>query len=1011
MHAIVIDSTGYLWLATNAGLSRYDGHTFKVYRHNPSDTNSIADNRVTSLHVDAQNRIWMGTEANGVDCFDRTTEKFTHYTTANGLGSNFVSGFLRTDYYGNLIVLHYEQDIPADIIMPKAGNRQTGATAFEVKKLTEVYPGIAKTTGSKPIPFFCFTATGDMWYYTYDSIYHLTAEALKTGGPYEVFEKPRYRTGAAYVLEFFLDKSKRNLYLPDSNRMSVYNEAEKKFVPCMQLPPGYSYFGRPFMDNDGRVWCALENGKLIRTNAAFNIAEVIELTTPAEIKGGLPSMRFWLQDKFGNIWIGTNGFGFIKINTRRDLFKHIPENGVDYDKLKLWQQRVIKPGEKAVYDPSFPRRWATVLSKINLDKDKFELPGGPFNIACDSNGCFWVHCPKNNDASVFLVKINPANNTRQTMAERHGDISKKHFLPLIVDRDNDLWYSERSMTNTVKLFHFTQSTGKEDTFVFPVKNVPREREFVRDWYEDTDDRLWLATQQGLFCFNKRTYTWQTFQPVPGSKDAIASESLLNICADPAMPGRYLWIGTAGAGLCKMDKATGKFTTYTTAHGLPDDIVYTIQSDKHNNLWIGTGNGLCWFKPATLQAISYSRADGIPGSDFNTGEYSKAANGELYFGFVDSYIYFNPEDFYKLTPPAQMAITRLKLLNKPVNYPPDANDANAFSLAKPIEHAQELVFNYDQRMISFTFSLLDFTNPVANKYKYILEGLNDNWIDNGNGNEAVFTNLSPGNYTFKVLGQSSTGTWAVNAATVNITILPPWWATWWFRSIIVLTVAGMLYALYRYRLQQALRLEQIRNQIAQDLHDEIGSTLSSISLYSAVMRNSLDAPPENTRSILNKIIQSTTQMLESMNDIVWTIKADNDSFEQVVNRMRAFAVNMTETRNIHLYFKADRHAEQLKLDMNQRKNIYLIYKEAVNNAVKYSACKTLRINVADGGGKLHIAIEDDGSGFDFEGALGNTRLLGGNGLRGIKARAKEINATLNIVSTPEKGTCVELMVEV
>ncbi len=222
---------------------------------------------------------------------------------------------------------------------------------------------------------------------------------------------------------------------------------------------------------------------------------------------------------------------------------------------------------------------------------------------------------------------------------------------------------------------------------------------------------------------------------------------------------------------------------------------------------------------------------------------------------------------------------------------------------------------------------------------------------------------------------------------------------------------MLYALYRYRLQQALRLEQIRNQIAQDLHDEIGSTLSSISLYSAVMRNSLDAPPENTRSILNKIIQSTTQMLESMNDIVWTIKADNDSFEQVVNRMRAFAVNMTETRNIHLYFKADRHAEQLKLDMNQRKNIYLIYKEAVNNAVKYSACKTLRINVADGGGKLHIAIEDDGSGFDFEGALGNTRLLGGNGLRGIKARAKEINATLNIVSTPEKGTCVELMVEV
>jgi signal transduction histidine kinase len=259
-----------------------------------------------------------------------------------------------------------------------------------------------------------------------------------------------------------------------------------------------------------------------------------------------------------------------------------------------------------------------------------------------------------------------------------------------------------------------------------------------------------------------------------------------------------------------------------------------------------------------------------------------------------------------------------------------------------------------------------------------------------------------------MGQSSAGQKTMEEASLQITVLAPWWASWWFRTGVLLGFAGLLYALYRYRLQQALRLERVRNRIAQDLHDEIGSTLSSISLYSAVMQQSPEARSENTNAILDKIIQSTSQMMESMNDMVWTIKADNDSFEQVVNRMRAFAVGMTEVKNIQLHFKADELAEKLELNMDQRKNIYLIFKEGINNTIKYSACRNLKVSISAAKNKLELSIEDDGKGFD-EAAIENGTLLGGNGLRGMRLRAKQIGGVLSIESAVGKGTRIVFVI--
>jgi signal transduction histidine kinase/uncharacterized OsmC-like protein len=330
-----------------------------------------------------------------------------------------------------------------------------------------------------------------------------------------------------------------------------------------------------------------------------------------------------------------------------------------------------------------------------------------------------------------------------------------------------------------------------------------------------------------------------------------------------------------------------------------------------------------------------------------------------------------------------------------------------SLPGPIEYCQDLTFEPNHDMITFGFANLDLTAPENNRYKFMLEGLNVEWIETGSRNEATFTDLSPGNYCLKVLGAGSSNVWNEEPTILNFRVLSPWYGTWWFRVLMSVAILGLLYLAYQYRLNQMLRFERMRNRIAQDLHDEIGSTLSSISLFSTVLQKSAKELSPKSISLLDKINSSTSEMMESMNDIVWTIKAENDSFEHVLNRMRSFASNCAETKGIRLLFEVRNSAEKLELGMDIRRNIYLIFKESLNNAVKYSECTELSVKISLQAETLYISVVDNGKGFDTEKELSNRTSLGGNGLKGVKFRANELGASLDIKSAFNQGTSIEL----
>ncbi|MBK9759179.1 MAG: hypothetical protein IPO90_04185 [Flavobacteriales bacterium] len=374
--------------------------------------------------------------------------------------------------------------------------------------------------------------------------------------------------------------------------------------------------------------------------------------------------------------------------------------------------------------------------------------------------------------------------------------------------------------------------------------------------------------------------------------------------------------------------------------------------------------------------------------------------------MDGYTSFDPEDFYTDAKPSPTVITGLRLSNKEVatgRFTLPGEDAAL--LPEAIEYLSELTLPYDQRMITFTFACMDHTAPGKNRFRYTLENFDEEWVELGTAHEATFTNLDPGTYTFRVQGRNSEEVWDEQGASIALIISPPWWGTWWFRIAALLAFAGSLYAFYRYRLAQAVKVVRVRERIARDLHDEIGSTLSSVQLYSAVAQRKTEGQHAEAHELLGRITESTTSVLEAMNDIVWAVNAENDDLAHVVQRMNSYAERLAEARECALRFEVQDGIAAQPLGMTQRKNLYLIFKEALNNAVKYSGCKNLLILLSKEKTGYLLRVQDDGIGFEVNGRRDDS--LGGNGLGNMRRRAEEMGGQLEVRSAPGQGTTVEL----
>lgn len=412
------------------------------------------------------------------------------------------------------------------------------------------------------------------------------------------------------------------------------------------------------------------------------------------------------------------------------------------------------------------------------------------------------------------------------------------------------------------------------------------------------------------------------------------------------------------------------------------------------IWYVNANQLVRWNPVKNEKHIYTQADGLAASDFNT--VYKDKQGRIFVSSVDGLTWFYPEEIVDDTVSRKIVFTDFKLFNHSATQKPDS--IYNFSIATQPAQLKSVQLNHNHNFFTIGFAALEFMAPEKIQYAYRLTGFDKDWVHVGNRTFASYTNLDPGSYLFEVKATNPDGYWSNDFAKLTLIIQPPFWRTWWFIALAILVVGALLYAIHRYRLTQSLKLERLRTKIASDLHDEVGSSLTKISIYSELVQNGTHE--KEKANYLQSIGSLSREVVSTMSDIVWSIDNNNDTLNELINRMKDFATEVLEAKGIDFEFLLHKTEGNKILEPIVRQSIYLIFKEAINNVVKHAEATHVKVSITTLP-HFELRIEDNGIGLVEQPAQT------GNGLRNMKRRAESIGGTLTFSAT--SGTTITLQV--
>ena len=507
----------------------------------------------------------------------------------------------------------------------------------------------------------------------------------------------------------------------------------------------------------------------------------------------------------------------------------------------------------------------------------------------------------------------------------------------------------------------------------------------RSFGEDRYGNVWIGFRSGLARFSNGRFTYFT------AREGLPAGAINAIHVDKS--GR-LWLATDGGGLVRVDSSDAPrpaFLSYTTAHGLSSNNSEVIVEDLNERLYIGGGKGLDRFDPATGRVKQYTTADGLAPGLFRAA--FRDHDGILWFGMTGGLSRFAPA-IDKQPPPAPALITGLQISG--VQQPISAVGEREISLPH---------LAHDQNELQIDFVALSFEPGGVLRYQYKLDGADEDWSAPGRQRTVTYASLAPGRYKFMVRAMSSDEIVSDRPASIAFTILHPLWLRWWFLTLMVFSLGLISYFLYRYRVTRLLEIANMRTRIATDLHDDIGANLTRIVLLSEVANRARSNEPERDDAPLESITRIARESVSSMSDIVWAINPKRESLLDLIRRMRQHADEIFTLRDIELRFNAPVTEGNLTLSMDVRRDLLLIFKEAVNNAARHSRCSHVKIDLIVKVSRLVLTIADDGIGFD------EAKESEGQGLASMRRRALRLGGTLDLNSRSESGTILRLEIPV
>jgi ligand-binding sensor domain-containing protein/signal transduction histidine kinase len=979
VRSILQDSFGFIWIGTPDGLNRFDGKQFDIYRHKAEDSNSITNNIVNALALDARGRVWVATNK-GLCFFDYADGLFHPVDMVRNNGEQF-------DRYRVYAVV------------AGLGNRVWYSTITELHVL-----GPDGRVSSFPLPadaqgnISCLTEDdrGRIWVGTNAGLVLVFDSSLRTFTQVALYTNPR-QTGPA----------------PGPSVCHIYQQSSDSFLVCtwsrglQRISCSNGHFIASLCPDDResndhkwvvptvcpsvfahQLWVATYgSGLSLYDPASHTFTHHLHHTGRDESSLCSEFVNTVFTDNAGILWVGTDD-GLDKYDTLVNRFsilritalpgrKQAPAHVVDL----LTDRR----------DSSHNKIWLAVSGVGLVDyrlgsgvRHIYSHPGDPADksINClyqDSSGILWL------GEKQGLIRFDSHSGKFTRLAGENSALSPHSISMILEDRKKRIWVG----TYNNGVYCYTISSGKWAVYRHARNlpgSLPDDHVFVLT--EDADGRIWVGTQnQGLCMLDNEEGRWHQFRTEENNIYSLPDNNVYALQEDK-VKGR-LWIATEN-GLAVMNLRDFGLHTLSSADGLCNNDVFAIAMTADRHLWLATNNGISDFDPDSVKFRNYYMRDGLPKNSFDEA-FHCLPNGNMLLGFPGGLVLFNAAAMRTNKRMPEVVITACKVFDK--NYPLSIHE----------RRPDPLLLSYRQNMITFEFAALNFTHPKNNKYAYWLEGFDKDWIYCSDRSSATYTNLDGGNYVFHVKASNNDGIWNEKGAALSLRVKPPFRKTWEFYMLMLVVVFSALYILHRYRVMQVLQIQQVRADIARDLHDDIGSTLSSIFMMSRMglkedRKTQLQKRPAE---LLGTISRASQQAMELMSDIVWSVNPANDGMEQVLIRMREYAGEMLDASDIRLRFEAGPNVGQVCLSLKRRKELLLIFKEAVNNLAKHSGASDALIKISYRANLVELLVEDNGVGLET-GKKG-----GGNGLKNMAERAARIRASLFFDRGPSGGTIVRL----
>ncbi|HEY9401200.1 MAG TPA: two-component regulator propeller domain-containing protein [Pyrinomonadaceae bacterium] len=1010
---IVRDSRGFLWFCTADGLSRFDGYRFTTY----DAAHGIPYPSINDLLETRGGVYWIASNGGGVFRFNlsegagaaagattgaaasanardaRARSRFTVYKTGDTPRTNRsnrlfedASGRIWAGTDDGLFML----DVPA------------GAGEFRRVEM-----------GARPSGVWAFVEDGEqrLWIATSNGLWRrdadgrivsFSAPSPLNGIVWDLYTDQAGRIWAAHETGLLIfkpfnappnaapDAPPPELRMRTGATTGASAQASTPFLPLPNEPgEAYHYTSADGLANDavreihadadGRIWLGTARGL-----SRFSPQGFSNYTTAHGLSDD--NIRALAEDRAGNLWIGTETGGAIKL-ARHGLVTYREADGLggrhvnDIFESRAGQLCAVSVNGFVSYFDG--QKFNAV--RPNLPPEVTRLTG----VVEDRAGDWWVGTNRGLYRFSGVRQVSELARARPIIYTSKNGLTSDAVRRVFEDSRGDIWIG---MDSDEVLVRWERAAGRFQSYS---EGLPGRSE-VLSFAEDKAGNVWIGFREG----GAARYRHGRFD-VFGESAGLTADEILKMYVDEA--GR-LWFGSNSYGLVRIEDPAAEhpsFRVYTTAAGLTSDIVRSIAEDGLHRLYLGTSRSVDRFDLGSGRVKRYTTADGLAANESQVAYRDR--HGALWFGTWNGISRLVPEP-ENPSPPPPVMIDGLQIagVRRPVS---DLGESRI----------ENLRLRSDQNQVQIDFLGLGFATGEVLRYRYKLEGAaaGDDWSAPNDQRSVTFANLSPGSYRFLVRAVNTDGVESAEAASVAFVILRPVWQRPWFVALAALVLVGLVFAVYRYRIARLVELERVRTRIATDLHDDIGSSLSQIAILSEVVSQRVPADNAPVIEPLSVIAGTSREMVDSMSDIVWAINPQRDHLSDLTQRMRRFASDILSARDIAFRFRAPDADEDIRLGADLRREVYLIFKECVNNLVKHSGCGQAELELRIVNHWIVLRITDDGRGFDATQTAppsnGNGVSLGGHGLLSMRRRAAALGGTFEVESERGRGTTSTLKV--